>query len=32
MIMSFRQFAFAKLLAYIGKQDVNKFLRKNFQK
>lgn len=32
MIMPFRQFAFAKLLVYIVKQDVKKFLRENFQK
>ena len=32
MIMLFNQFAFAKLLAYIVKQDVKKFMRENFQK
>lgn len=32
MIMLFSQFAFAELLVHIVKQDVEKFLRENFQK
>ena len=32
MIMLFSKFAFNKLLVHIVKQDVEKFLRENFQK